>query len=399
MLGVDGPWSRVVVSPTPIRPWATMAVESARALDDGRRVLLLRAPRGSQGVELVDEAVERHARARGPTIVPVLAHGASDDERWAVLDAPVVADLADAFTVVATSRHTATWGHALAMKDVVLAAFQPIVDHGVRALHAVGFCNVLVLEDTSLRMLLVSPPPDTPGPTVFRVEAPEWHVQRTVDERALVYLSWALPNPFMRSGGISDPRAREAMLGRGDDDDPYLRTFRDGIARASAVIPSIRLPTLREGQALFQRLEELGSPPADLPGLQALVQAWLAERPARATPGEVVLADTEVRLPDGGRVDLRRHPLLRRLLLHLARARVDTPGRAVPPDELLTVGWPDDRVRGTSSANRLWVAISRLRGLGLDPILQRHDAGYRLDPGVSVRIAPPSSGVVPRRDR
>jgi len=84
---------------------------------------------------------------------------------------------------------------------------------------------------------------------------------------------------------------------------------------------------------------------------------------------------------------LARRPLLRRLLGRLVGAHEELPGLAVSADALREAGWPGDRARPESAANRLYVAIATLRKLGLADVLQTAEGGYRLDPACAVRRA------------
>jgi hypothetical protein len=89
--------------------------------------------------------------------------------------------------------------------------------------------------------------------------------------------------------------------------------------------------------------------------------------------------------PNGMRHSLGRRRPLRRLLLALARAHARG-APALSVDELLEAGWPGERPLPEAGSNRVWVAISTLRKLGLGEMLQRWDGGYRLDPAVPCRV-------------
>ena len=49
-------------------------------------------------------------------------------------------------------------------------------------------------------------------------------------------------------------------------------------------------------------------------------------------------------------------------------------------------GWPGDRANPSSAANRVRVALARLRKLGLGDALLSRD-GYLLDPAIPIMIA------------
>lgn len=77
-------------------------------------------------------------------------------------------------------------------------------------------------------------------------------------------------------------------------------------------------------------------------------------------------------------VDLRRRAPLQRIVLALARKRIDAPGDALALDELLAAGWPGERVRYSTGTNRVHVALSTLRSLGLRTFLVSGPDGYAL---------------------
>ena len=56
----------------------------------------------------------------------------------------------------------------------------------------------------------------------------------------------------------------------------------------------------------------------------------------------------------------------------------------MPVDDLVAAGWPDERILSAAAGNRIGVALTSLRKLGLRDILQREGDGYALDPAVPV---------------
>ncbi|MFU8803637.1 MAG: hypothetical protein ACNA8W_07515, partial [Bradymonadaceae bacterium] len=89
--------------------------------------------------------------------------------------------------------------------------------------------------------------------------------------------------------------------------------------------------------------------------------------------------------PPGGKwVDLSRSPALARLFATLLEARVEQPGKSLAVDILQQKTWPDERLLDDAAMNRLNVNLSKLRSLGLRPILQRVDEGYLFDDAVEI---------------
>jgi len=93
---------------------------------------------------------------------------------------------------------------------------------------------------------------------------------------------------------------------------------------------------------------------------------------------------TAFRLPTGEWFDLSKRKQLTRLLLGLA-LRAQQEGEPLTADEVQELLWPGERMLATAATNRIYKAISLLRGVGLGDLVQGGD-GYRLDETVTVRI-------------
>ena len=88
---------------------------------------------------------------------------------------------------------------------------------------------------------------------------------------------------------------------------------------------------------------------------------------------------------DGVRRRLGHRGALKRVLHRLAAAHRDKPGEAVSVWELVEAGWPGESPIYESALNRTYIAITRLRSLGLKEVIETVEGGYRLRP--SARIA------------
>ncbi len=87
----------------------------------------------------------------------------------------------------------------------------------------------------------------------------------------------------------------------------------------------------------------------------------------------------------GSKLDLSKRGPLRKILVALVRARLDEGGRALDASAVRAAGWPGEKMLAESAAARVYMAISRLRALGLEALLQTSDEGYSLDPRANVR--------------
>lgn len=81
----------------------------------------------------------------------------------------------------------------------------------------------------------------------------------------------------------------------------------------------------------------------------------------------------------GATLDLSKRGPLRRILVALVRAKIDEGGRALDASEVRAAGWPGEKMLPESAAARVYMAISRLRDLGLEAVLRTSDEGYSLD--------------------
>jgi hypothetical protein len=88
--------------------------------------------------------------------------------------------------------------------------------------------------------------------------------------------------------------------------------------------------------------------------------------------------------PSGVHLDLVRRPTLRRLVAALVEARCARPAEAVCSAELIAAGWPGETAVTDASANRLRVALCRLRQAGLEHVLVTTHSGWMLKPNVPV---------------
>lgn len=124
--------------------------------------------------------------------------------------------------------------------------------------------------------------------------------------------------------------------------------------------------------------------------LLRLVSATGAQRSAGASGGArafvVGSGGRSLQALDASPVNLGRRGALRRVLLTLARTRLDSPGRGLSVDDLLHAGWPNEKMSYDAGVARVYTTIQRLRALGLQAVLVTRDDGYLLDPNAVVRI-------------
>ena len=86
-------------------------------------------------------------------------------------------------------------------------------------------------------------------------------------------------------------------------------------------------------------------------------------------------------------IDCRRHKLLRRLLLTLIAARLRGDGEPVSSEAFIAAGWPGEGILPNAARNRVHVALSRLRRLGVGPWLEYVADGWQLSPALDLELS------------
>jgi len=104
--------------------------------------------------------------------------------------------------------------------------------------------------------------------------------------------------------------------------------------------------------------------------------------PLRERANGLVVDELGFSLYGGDRVDLSKYRAHRRILRALVEAHGN--GRRLTRDEVFAAGWPGIQIHPDSVGNRVRVALSKLRKVGLADVLQRDAQGYGLMAGLQV---------------
>lgn len=171
-------------------------------------------------------------------------------------------------------------------------------------------------------------------------------------------------------------RSREELGAQGDPRRIAAGRVLEGVLGGRAVSGSVKSEAARSNDVRFA-----------LRVVRGLARAVVIEARART-----------VRV-GGDVVSLAKYPTLWRLVDLLAARRRETPGVVVAREALLAAGWPRERILPAAAANRLHVALSTLRRLGLRDVIERVDEGWRMSPALVVRFsAIKATGSRPRGD-
>jgi len=90
--------------------------------------------------------------------------------------------------------------------------------------------------------------------------------------------------------------------------------------------------------------------------------------------------------PEGELFRLGSRKTLARVLAVLVESYEQNRGTPLSIGTLLSKAWPNERINQRSGANRVYVALTTLRKLGLRDLLVRNGDGYMLDPDVRLQI-------------
>lgn len=165
-----------------------------------------------------------------------------------------------------------------------------------------------------------------------------------------------------------------------DDADSVQSAIRAGAD--GYLVKSAPLPELLRG---VRDASSGGAPLSPRVARDLLARLRAPDAAGEPSPLTVLQDGSELVLPDGSSVDLRRRQAVRLLLATLAQARVERPGEPVSVEACIEAGWPDEHVRWESAQARLWTSIRTLRALGLDEHLITTGGGYWLSLDVRVR--------------
>ncbi len=83
--------------------------------------------------------------------------------------------------------------------------------------------------------------------------------------------------------------------------------------------------------------------------------------------------------------ELRKLGTIRRILYALVVERRRSPSTKLPLMALRSAGWPKEKIQVESGANRVYVALNKLRKMGLDGIILSSDSGYYLNPDIKLQ--------------
>lgn len=168
------------------------------------------------------------------------------------------------------------------------------------------------------------------------------------------------------------------------------------ISTVSAIVEASSAPARQASGSVIEARKNLGRLQEVFPAPE--LRAWPAQHVTRVLENllDERFSDVDVRAlrlhpegrffqpPNAEVIDFSRRGALRGVLVGLAKARDESPGKAVTLDDVLELGWPGEIITAEAGASRVYSAIRTLRNNGLEDVLQTNDAGYFVASDVAV---------------
>ena len=216
---------------------------------------------------------------------------------------------------------------------------------------------------------------------------------------------WLLPGALLRLADLAcrrgDPTDADRLLDRAE------AHLQHPGAPAAAAISAARRALSDEAPAAAdwaawtsqRRWRALGlaarahTPPPDAAALLSSLPDRLVALAAASFPRSVAADALHVRAdgswfqaPGAEEQSLARRRSMRRILAALVAQRQADPETLLTVDDLLAAGWPGEKVLPFAGRNRVHVALTTLRGMGLRDVLLSDGDGYHLDPSVPLSL-------------
>jgi len=269
-------------------------------------------------------------------------------------------------TLAMLPKQSVPYEEGIVLTRAIARALASAHENGV-TIGAIAATNFLVLEDGTLRVFGFGAPrstwPDRAScaPSVIAGRAPtpltDLHAA-LLFMRSLAPWSSSVPAPLERLLA-SEPSAVEA-------------TFQRGLFRVLTLTGQL------DGRRALDTLVRFWGMVGVTPDEAALARRFVA---LRSRIELTIGADAAWFSVNGGeRVDLGRRRAVRLVLRALALS--GDAGCSV--DALVRAGWPGETLVGSSGPDRLYVALSSLRELGLRDAIVRREEGYALHPNVRI---------------
>jgi hypothetical protein len=398
--GGASPWLGRFEHPALLRAQGAFQIGATRERGSGLpRVVVCGAP--GRDPSLQGQALARlaqaHRRLQHPRIAPVAGDGEADGVPFVALDCDAEVDLGtllrEARRIDLCVPHAQADGFILGLRQALQEAHRAGAPGPPLCLQDLAYGNVLfnragqhwllgfghnvVTRDEQGALLAGEPTFRSPEVNLGGAPSPSG------DFVALILMMRSMLPAVSLA-----PAVGRALVGLSfAEDAELLRCLLWFERRVIAALPSQRA-TIEEAVEVSDRIRSLLGVVPDPQGFEQTVAAAVARLLPGSSRGELTVGPDALWMepPDRTRQPLGTRTALRRVLLALTAARLQSPGEVLSTEALLEAGWPGERPAPEAGANRVHVLLSELRRRGLREALQRHGDGYRLDPSIPIRL-------------
>lgn len=358
---------------------------------NGVRALVLTAPRADARVTkaLIDEVAALHQAARGPGVPGVRETGWTGEHAFVVYDCGACIDLEELAASAHVLQETLSYRLGTALVKLLMTTLERVhaIEHAGAPI-CVGLLGTqTVMFDASGQLWLIG---FGGFPVSLRAhegrvyQAPEVAAGAPPTPGADLYAVTLLVRSLIGTVDMPESALRVLQGNALPEDQPLVDLLLVANLQILAGYPN-RRPSMTEGLAMSRKVwAHFGIEPDEV-GYRAWIVRIVATATARART-ILTIDGATVRLPGGEQLDLSRHTAARRLLVALAQDHARGSGEGLALPELVAAGWPGEVMTFASGANRVHVALTKLRKLGLRELLVRDGGGYRLAPGIEVRL-------------
>lgn len=388
----DPRWFGELCEPIPLRIGTPIESYSVRYKDERRLLVMARAKLDAfEARSRMDALCRAHERLEGPHIAAVIDRGEHEARPWALLRAAIVGEGDELLRTQVDRNLRQPYRAAIGALEVLaqtLARCHEVIDRSTGrpyALGALGVGNLYYESDGSLWLMGMGDNGFARSATLVPAVLPPEvavgeHPTPSSDSFAVSALMRVMV-PY-----VELPSAIARVL-RGHDSETMLAQLTHDTNAKLWGLPQAMRPSLARLEKVFRLILSLVGEKMDYDAHRAFVASLLAqdapEPDASAATVLELAEDGSWFCVDQGEVQrITTRAALRRVLLCLiANADRSEPCTVAT---LLDAGWPGERVDPEAGANRVYVAVSTLRRMGLRSVIERFDQGYRLVPSVRV---------------
>lgn len=388
-------WLGRFLAPRAVRQRGAFHVYAARDAATGvPRTVVVPAPEltaSSHAAVALQRLADAHAQVSGPGIPALAGQGRHEGVPWVALACDAALDAEAVIDRVARARERVGYEEAMAIVGRCAAAVGAA--HAAKRpqlFGALSWGNVLVTRSGDVCLfglghnVVVYDELGAPSGAASVFAAPEVAAGAAASPGADVCALVLMMRSVLAYTTLPEPVEQAFRLDASAAAQPIPSLVAWVNANVVTAAPDARA-TMRQYLKVWTReLELLGVEPD-----AAAVRARLSRLVADVAPAEPSMTlgpeAAWVGTPSGEVFELRPGPL-RRLTLHLARQRRAAPGVSSDVDALLEAGWPGENPQREAGLNRVYVALSTLRKLGLREVLERDEQGYRIAPSVVVHF-------------